>query len=411
MDDLKYWVAFHRIQGLGPVRFGKLEARFGTLAEAWKAGQDDLAAAGLDSGTLREIVEARPEIDPDAEMEKLQKHGVSAIHRRSPGYPAILAETYDPPSVLYIRGELAAVDQRAVAVVGTRGPTVYGKEMARRLAYDLAAAGVTVASGLARGIDGIAHQSALEAGGRTLAVIGGGLDSIYPPEHSPLARRITESGAVISEYPIGMRPKAEHFPRRNRVISGLTLGVLVIEADMDSGAMITVKWALEQDREVFAVPGSALSPKSNGPNWLIQQGAKLVMSYQDVLEELNIAVLKQVVQQPTDEAAGPDTPSRTDAGTRAAHPRETTPRKTAAVGGRGDALDTGPKNSASERLIIAALANGPLHVDELARSAGLPAAEVSSTLTVLELRGAVRQVGPMQFAADPERPVTARSIR
>ena len=405
MDDLKYWVAFHRISGLGPIRFGRLEARFGALAEAWSASRADLAAAGLDAKTVEEVVRDRLKIDPDAEMERLVKLGVRPIHRRSPHYPALLAETYDPPSVLYVRGALSAADQRAVAVVGTRGPTVYGKEMARRLAYDIASAGVTVTSGLARGIDGISHQSALEAGGRTVAIMGGGLDSIYPPEHTALAGRIASNGAVVSEYPLGMRPRAEHFPRRNRVISGMSLGVLVVEADMDSGAMITVKWALEQDREVFAVPGSALSPKSNGPNWLIQQGAKLVRDYRDVLEELNIAVLGMT---PRSGAADAHAPAAAGAGTGvtaapSAHP-------TPVSRGAPDALDRGATKDDSESRVLVALSAGPVHVDDLIRSTGLPPAVVSSTLTVLELRGVVRQVAPMQFIADPDRPaVGARS--
>lgn len=404
MDDLKYWVALHRVSGLGPVRFGKLEARFGSLAEAWRAGRADLASAGLDAKVVEEVIASRSETDPNAEMQRLDKAGVRACHRRSPDYPALLARCPDAPSVIYLKGALLAADQRAVAVVGTRGSTVYGKEMARRLSYDLAAAGVTVVSGLARGIDGIAHQSAIDAGGRTVAVMGGGLDSIYPPEHTTLAARIMAQGAVVSEYPLGMRPRPEHFPRRNRVISGMALGTLVVEADMDSGAMITVRWALEQDREVFAVPGSALSPKSNGPNWLIQQGAKLVSNYQDVLEELNIAEFGMA--------------ARPEAG-----------RPAAAVPGPGDAL---PNNRSGRRdrahvpvnrddaaaldggvikeegMLLAALAGGPAHVDDLTRSTGLSPATVSSVLTVLELQGAVRQVGPMQFARDIGRPGAAR---
>jgi DNA processing protein len=414
MDDLKYWVALHRISGLGPVRFGKLEARFGTLAEAWQASRADLIAAGIDQKTAAEVVEQRSHIDPDGELDRLEQAGVRAIHRRSPDYPALLAETYDAPSVIYLKGELAPVDGRAVAVVGTRGPTVYGREMARRLSYDLAATGVTVVSGLARGVDGISHKSALEAGGRTMAVMGGGLDSIYPPEHTSLAARIVQSGAIVSEYPLGMRPQAEHFPRRNRVISGLSLGVVVVEADMDSGAMITVKWALEQDREVFAVPGTVLSPKSNGPNWLIQQGAKLVTNFQDILEELNIAGLQTPRQGemlerglPTGMAdangAHADTPDA-----HSAHPRVALPGGVAAVGGQDSALDSRSRNDEAESGVAKALAGGPMHVDDLTRELGLPAHAVSAALAVLELRGIVRQIGPMQFAADPARPAFSK---
>jgi DNA processing protein len=390
--ELKYWVAFHRISGLGPVRTGKLEARFGGLEAAWTASRSDLASAGLDAAVTREIVEQRTQIDPDSEMEKLSKAGVTAIHRRSPVYPALLAEAFDPPSVIYVRGTVTAADQRAVAIVGTRGPTAYGREVAYRLAYDLAAAGVTIASGLARGIDGVAHKAALDAGGRTIAVTGGGLESIYPPEHRDLARKIADSGAVISEYPLGVRPKAEHFPRRNRVISGLSLGVLVIEAGMDSGAMITVKWALEQDREVFAVPGSVLSPKSAGPNWLIQQGAKLVAESRDVLEELNIAVVRT--------AASPESDQQARQGQLGDAPQ---------IGPAGPGLDRRVTKDDTEAKVFAALSAEPLHADELTRRTGLSAAVVSSTLALLELRGAVRQTGPMQYVADAGRPVLQRS--
>ncbi len=396
MDDLKYWVALHRVSGLGPVRFGKLETRFGTLDHAWQASRTDLLAAGLDQKTVEEVITERARIDPDAEMDRLEKARVKPVHRRSPDYPPRLAETYDPPSVIYLKGTLLAADQRAVAVVGTRSPTVEGREIARRLSYDLATAGVTVVSGMARGIDGLAHQAAIDAGGRTVAIMGGGLNSIYPPEHTTLAGSIAEHGAVISEYPLGMRPKAEHFPRRNRVISGISLGVLVVEADMDSGAMITVKWALEQDREVFAVPGSVLSPKSNGSNWLIQQGAKLVSDCQDVLEELNIAVMGQ----PAD-ATERKNASRPLSSRRAATPTPLT-RSDAA------ALDRGVTKDSYEGLVLQAMADGPAYVDDITRSTGLPAATVSSVLTMLELRGTVRQTGPMQFVADAERPRTSR---
>ncbi|MEX0761936.1 MAG: DNA-processing protein DprA [Dehalococcoidia bacterium] len=389
MEDLKYWVAFHRISGLGPVRFGRLEAHFGSMAEAWVAGPGELAAAGLDRRTVAEVVRERQGIDPDIEMERLEKQHVTPLHLRSPGYPSQLREIYDPPSVIYIKGDITGSEDRSVAVVGSRRATQYGREMARRLSYDLAAAGVTVISGLARGIDGIAHQSALESGGRTMAVMGGGLDRIYPPEHTQLVERIVErNGAIITEYPLGMRPQAQHFPRRNRVISGLCSGVLVVEANMKSGALLTVKWALDQNREVFAVPGSALSPNSEGPNWLIQQGAKLVVSYRDVIEELNIAVISQTAADDPDD--------------------ETEASNGASVG--GSPVDKSPASTdelnIEERIAnFLAHAGGPAHVDEVTRAVGLPAAIVSSGLTVLELKGVVRQVGPMQFASDPDRPV------
>jgi len=335
------------------------------MSEAWRAGASDLAAAGLDRRTVREVVAARPGIDPELEMERLERAGVKAIPMRSPDYPGLLKETDDPPVILYVKGEFLADDGTAVAVVGTRGPTVYGREMARRLSAGLAEAGVTVLSGMARGIDGISHAAALDAGGRTIAVLGGGLDSIYPAEHAGLARRIAEAGALVTEYPLGMRARAEHFPRRNRVISGLSLGVAVVEGDMKSGALLTVRHALDQNREVFAVPGSALSRKSEGANWLIQQGAKLVANVSDILEELNIP--------------GPGRQMRLSNAAAAGAPRR-------------------PRDPLHVEM-LARLADGPLHVDELTRATGFTSDTVSSALAVMELKGFVRQVGPMQYAA------------
>jgi len=363
-DDLKYLIALHRIPGLGPVRFRLLEARFGSMSEAWRASAADLAAAGLDRRTVEGVVAARPRIDPDDEMEWLERVGVRAIPMRSPEYPGLLKETDDPPAVIFVKGTLLADDETAVAVVGTRRPTQSGREMARRLSAGLAEAGVTVLSGMARGIDGISHTAVLDAGGRTIAVLGGGLDSVYPPEHAGLARRIIAAGALVTEYPLGTRPKAEHFPRRNRVISGLGLGVVVVEGDMKSGALLTVRHALDQNREVFAVPGSALSRRSEGTNWLIQQGAKLVTNTADILEELNIPCPGRQIRL---EDAGP---------------------------GGGPRRPRDPLHAE----LVDRLADGPMHVDELTRATGFSSSTVSSALAVMELKGLVQQVGPMQYA-------------
>ncbi len=383
-NELKYWVAFHRISGLGPARFAKLESHFGNLEEAWKSSPAQLSAAGLDPRTTAGVQSDRPRIDPDGELEALYGAGVRAIHLRSDEYPHRLREIFDPPSVIYVRGNLAPVDERGVAVVGTRRASPYGREMARRLAGNLAASGVSVFSGLARGIDGIAHQAALDAGGRTIAVVGGGLDRIYPPEHADLASRICDQGAMISEYPLGKLPQAQHFPRRNRVISGLSLGVLVIEAGMKSGAMLTVRWALDQDREVFAVPGPVISENSAGTNWLIQQGAKLVVDHNDVLDELNIAGIGQQLELD----------------------RSQSPAAASAVNGAQDSTDgavcdagISANNGITENRILAALCDlgGQAHVDDLIRTVGLPPSDVMAGLTVLELEQKVRQSGSMQF--------------
>jgi DNA processing protein len=258
--------------------------------------------------------------------------------------------------VLYIRGELTHEDAWAVAMVGTRKATPYGREVARRLAGELARNGVTVVSGLARGIDGIAHRTALEAGGRTIAVLGSGLDVIYPGEHRGLAREIAQHGAVVSDYPLGTQPEGINFPPRNRIISGLSLGTIVIEAGFRSGALITADFALDHGREVFAVPGSILSPGSAGCNRLLRDGAHVLTEARDVLEVLH---LDQV------------------------------PEKQAA-------RMTLPENPV-EAALFESLSAEPCHMDALVRSSGIPVEVVSSTLVMMELKGMVRQVGSLQY--------------
>jgi len=357
LEELKHWVAFHRIPGLGRVRFALLERYFGSLAEAWRAGPGALKAAGLDERTAQNIVQARPAISPEEEMERLERYRIQVLTLHHPAYPPRLREIDDPPPILYVRGELQPRDEWAVTVVGTRGATPYGRHVAHDFAWGLAKNGITIVSGLARGIDAVAHQAALEAGGRTLAVLACGLDMVYPPEHRGLAQRILAQGALLSEYPLGTQPKSEHFPRRNRIMSGLSLGTLVVEAGERSGALITARWALDQNREVFAVPGNVYQGRSRGTNRLIQDGlAKLVLSVEDILAELNLThVAQQMVM--------------------------------------AELIPTDPV----EEAVLRSLAQGPLHIDEVRRGSGLPMSQVSSALTMLELRGLVRQVGPMTF--------------
>ena len=288
MNDLKFWVAFHQVSGLGPVGFAKLESRFGDLESAWAAPIADIVAAGIGPKVATRVNEFRDDHDPDEVMETLERFGIRAVHLRHAEYPDRLAEISAAPSVIYVKGQLPGVNENAIAIVGSREATPYGLEMTRRISYDLARAGVTIVSGLARGIDSASHKAALEAGGRTVAILGSGLDRVYPERNIPIAEKIAENGALFTEYPPGVSALPQHFPRRNRMISGLCHGVLVVEAAFKSGAMLTVNWALEQDRDVFAVPGSALSEKSKGANWLIQQGAKLTTSADDILEELDI---------------------------------------------------------------------------------------------------------------------------
>lgn len=372
--ELKYWVAMHRVYGIGPARFRQLLRHFGSIDVAWSAPFSALVASGIGQENARSLEELRSQSDPDHQMETLERLGINALRLDSPEYPKSLAETYDPPPVLYFRGQLPVNEMNAVAVVGSRRCTAYGREMTNRIATGLAQSGVCVFSGLARGIDGTAHRAALDAGGCTVAVVGGGLDSIYPAEHERMAVEMVEKGgAVVSEYPVGVRPKPEHFPRRNRVISGLTRGVVVVEAARKSGAMLTVKWALEQDREVFAVPGSALSVNSEGPNWLIQQGAKLTTSHMDVLEELSITppLAEPATEngEPVQGELGVDSLARKDNGTDIEYRVH------------GHLTSVG----------------APCHADEISRSTSIPVSEVTSALSVLGLKGLVDEVGPMTY--------------
>jgi DNA processing protein len=354
--NVKYWVGFNIISGLGRVRFNQLENYFGNLERAWLADTAELKKSGLDQFIVDAIAEGRPGISLDKEMEKLERSHVQVYTYHDDGYPSRLKEIYDYPPVIYVRGSLQPQDECSIAVVGTRKSTSYGKQVTEEIVTDLVNNKVTIASGLARGIDAVAHRAALKAGGRTIAVFACGLETIYPAEHAELARNIAENGALISEYPLEAKPRAENFPRRNRIMSGISLGVLVVEAGETSGAIITANMALEQNREVFAIPGNIFSEASIGTNRLIQEGAKLVRSYADILEELNLtAVTHQIEMKEVIPATG------------------------------------------TEMLLIKHLSTEPVHIDEVCRRAGLSVATVSSTLAMMELKGMVRQVGSMNY--------------
>lgn len=354
--DLKYWVGFSFIPGIGRVRLNQLENHFGNLESAWKAPAGELRQARLDDGVVRAITTWRPKIALDDEMEKLKRYGVQLLTWHDDDYPARLKEIYDYPPLLYIRGSLTAADEWCLAVVGTRRATAYGRQVTEEIVADLARNNITIISGLARGIDSVSHQAALDAGGRTIAVLACGLDIIYPAENLNLARRIIENGALISEYPLGTKPKPDHFPRRNRILSGMSLGVLVTEAGEGSGALITANLALEQNRDVLAVPGSILSPSSRGVNNLIQEGAKLVQNCQDILEELNLRAVAQQLEF-----------------------KEIIPE------------------SETESVLLKRLSSEPAHIDNICAGSGLPVATVSSTLAMMELKGLVRSVGNMSY--------------
>ncbi len=362
-EEVGYWVAFNRIPTIGRARFALLEGHFGSMERAWRASSDELVAAGLDQRSVRSVVTRRSSITPEAEMDRLARQGIDAFTIHDEGYPRLLREIYEYPPVLYVKGTLEPDDERAVTIVGTRKTTAYGREVAHQIAWDLAKNGVTVVSGLARGIDGTAHRAALDAGGRTVAVLASGLDTIYPPEHSNMAREITRNGALVSEHPPGVRPEAKNFPRRNRLLSGLTPGTLVVEAGEGSGALWTVRHAVDQNREVMAVPGSILSPASRESNRLIQDGAKTVLGYADILAELNFSALGQQMEL------------------RAVLPQD----------GR-------------ETQLLTWITYEPVHIDEIQRASGLPVAAVSSSLTMMEIRGLVKQVGGMNYVRTREAP-------
>lgn len=358
MDELAYWIGFNKVLGIGPARLRALLDTFGNIAEAWQADAADLREIGLDRRSISNLLHARQTFDLAGELQRLADAGVAVLTWDSTDYPINLRNIHDPPPVLYIKGALLPEDDWAIALVGTRHASVYGKEAARHLATDLAQRGVTVVSGLAAGIDAAAHQAALDAGGRTLAVLGSGVDVIYPPQNRRLAEQIETQGALISEYPLGKPPDRSNFPPRNRVISGLSLGTVVVEAGLRSGALITSDFAAEQGREVFAVPGSIFQRGCEGTNHLIQQGAKPALAVSDILEELNIARMSQQAE------------------VRAAVP-----------------------TTSLEQTVLDLLGSEPLHVDELSRSASLPAYTVAGALALLELKGLARQVSAMTYVA------------
>ena len=358
MDDKRYWIGFNLIKGIGAVRMQALIQHFGDLEDAWKASPADLAEAGLGVKVIERVIQAREEVDLGKLWEKIESQGIKILTWQDEAYPGRLKEIDQPPPVLYIRGEYLPDDLFAVAIVGTRRVTAYGRQITEEISSFLAANGITVISGLARGVDAIAHQSTLKAGGRTIAVLGSGVDKIYPPEHRGLAEQMMERGAIISDYALGTPPDASNFPPRNRIISGLSLAVVVVEAGETSGALITAEFAAEQGREVFAVPGSILAPQSKGANKLIQKGALPLLSMNDLMQALDLT----------------------------------------RVGEQKAARKVIPADETEARLMNV-LGSEPLHVDEIRSQAELPIEKVSATLALMELKGMVRQVGGMNYVA------------
>ncbi len=353
MDDLKYWVAFSKIESVGPQKLQKINRYFVDMERAWSGTYPEFKRAGLSDNDTELINRARISIDPDKEWENLLKLNIQVLHLKQDKYPKLLKEIYSPPPILYVRGTIPDNMDFAVAVVGTRKITDYGRQTTAEIVKPLARSGIVIVSGLALGVDALAHRSCLEAGGQTVAVLGCGLEETYPVTNRRLGQEIVAAGgALISEYPPGTQPLKQHFPARNRIISGLSRGVLVIEGGEDSGSLITAKCALEQNREVMAVPGNINCPTSHGPNHLIKIGAKAVTTYFDVLETLNL----ELVSQFTDN-------------------KKIIP------------------SSEEEKILLEFLSSQPQHIDEIIQKSKLNTSIANATLTTMELKGMIRHLG------------------
>jgi DNA processing protein len=364
-DALTRWIALSRVKGLGCVSFKKLAAHFVDPTKAFSVSAEELAAVPeLDRGVIDGLVNFSQWEAAAEELQRVERAGARIIPFADSNYPARLRMIPDPPPLLYVKGELTPMDEKAVAVVGSRSASDYGRRVARELCRGLVSLGFTVVSGMARGIDGVAHETTLNAAGRTIAVLGSGVDRAYPPEHEKLYRRICERGVVLSELPIDTKPLAHHFPARNRLISGLSLGVVVVEATEKSGSLITAGLALEQGREVFAVPGEVGSSRSRGAHRLIRQGAKLVETVDDIIEEIAPQLL----------------PLRGGAMRETRHLPE-------------DATD-------GARKIFALLQERPLQIDEVIESSGFTPPRVLEILLELELQGYLKQLPGKRYIAE-----------
>ena len=360
LEQLAHWIAFSRIIGIGPVRFQLLLNFFHEdVVAAWNADAKTLAQAKLDARTIESFLTQRAKITPAQELERLERLRIRIITWKDETYPPLLRKIEYAPPVLYICGNLTDDDRHyTIGIVGTRKMSTYGRQATEHFTTELVRGKVTIVSGLALGVDSVAHQAALDAGGRTIAVIASGLDQLYPPSNYNLAKRIVESGqgALLTSFPLGIRPEPGNFPARNHIISGLSLGVLVTEAPARSGALITANSALEQGREVFAIPNGIFSPSGAGVNKLIQDGAHPVTNVNDILSSLNLYMIPQ----------------------------------------HAEAQATLPEN-AEERLLFSLLTHEARHIDDLTREAHLASNEVAATLTMMELKGLVRHVGGMQY--------------
>lgn len=354
MDDKKYWIGFSLVKGVGSVRLAKLMESFGDLHSAWNAKLPELVNAGVSKKVIENLEIVKKTIDLDDYINSMEKKRIKVVFSDSPNYPRNLSNIEQNPPVLYYKGTLIEEDDRSIGIVGTRKLTYYGKQVTEELATRLAQNDVTVVSGLARGVDAIAHQAAVRAKGRTIAVMGSGVDVIYPPEHHHLARQIEENGAILSDYPPGTQPERGNFPPRNRIISGLSSAVVVVEAGAKSGALITADFAADQGREVFAVPGTIYSPQSAGTNGLISNGANVYQGVADIFELLNL-------------------------------------KNIASTQGNVHHFD------GLELALMEQIGNDPIHIDDICSNSGISVDKAMALLTILELNGYIDQVGAMNY--------------
>jgi len=358
MTDRQAYILFNMMEGIGPVRVRSLIEALGSMQAVVEANEQELMRGKAVGPELaRSIVQQRQTLDPAKEEAMAEARGYRLVTFIDPGYPEPLKTIYDPPLALYVWGTLEAKDRHGMALIGSRRTSNYGRQVADRLAYQLARTGFTVNSGLARGIDTAAHEGALKGGGRTLAVLGGALDKFYPPENRILAEKIAEQGAVISEFPFGREPDRTTFPMRNRIVSGLSMGVVVVEAGIKSGALHTANAAAEQGRTIFAVPGRIDSAFSGGSHQLIKTGAKLVEDVDDILQEFEFLIPKKKQEVELDLMMRPEV-----------------------------------QLSVEEQAIVKALAPGEQDVDTLARLVELPAAKISALLIGLEMKRVIRML-------------------
>jgi DNA processing protein len=358
VPDIRYWIGLSLVPDIGPITAKQLISHVGTPEHIFRLDMHGLLSVqGMTKTRAENIANFSGWDDVEKQVKVLEQKGISVVCYGDPGYPQVLQEIPDAPLVIYMRGLYQPDDRFGIAVVGSRTYSPYGEAVTQKISGELAASGFTVISGMARGIDTFAHRSALASGGRTIAVLGSGIDVCYPSENKGLMEKIVVSGCVMSEFPPGTPPNRENFPRRNRLISGLSMGVLVVEAAEGSGSLITVSSALEQNREVFAVPGNITSKNSAGTNLLIRQGAKIVLRTGDIIEEL-APVLKGFIRNET---------------------------------------RLNVELSSDEQKICTGLSGEPKHIDDLVREIGLPVHKILDILLSLELKGVIRQSDGKRF--------------